>query len=147
MEVESSLSGSKFLMGEQPGLLDFSLYHCLWFIKFVGRQRLDIDVPLIESWYLAMTEFSTKAAGELSIEESIVIAREGKPRALPSDMQGGLKLGELVSVSTSDYRQYPVLGQLVGEDEYSWVLKRELETKEVVHVHFPKLGYQLTARD
>ena len=72
------------------------------------------------------------------------VARDSEPRALPASGEHPLA-GRRVSVSPSDYGLVPVIGKLVCVTEDRLILARETEEFGMLHVHFPRAGYALSA--
>ena len=56
-----------------------------------------------------------------------------------------LHAGAAVSVTPVDYATDAVVGTLVGLDRTEVVVARDDERAGRVHVHFPRIGYQLKA--
>lgn len=137
------LSSQAFLGGDEPSLLDFALYHDVWFVKVVGKQALADNDGIVVKWFERMTEYSKTSDRELSIQEALSITVQSEPRPLSEEMKSADLVGERVAISTTDYRRFPIEGTLAGANEYSWVLRREVSVGNVVHVHFPKEGYEL----
>jgi hypothetical protein len=55
----------------------------------------------------------------------------------------GFAAGEAVTVSATDYGSDPVAGALVGLDRDSVTVERRDERARTVHVHFPRIGFQI----
>ncbi|MNR07403.1 hypothetical protein D3C85_1235200 [compost metagenome] len=57
-----------------------------------------------------------------------------------------VKVGDRVVVAATDYGVDPVEGELVFAGTEALILRREDERAGVVHVHFPRLGFNLKVR-
>ncbi|WP_395692346.1 ABC transporter substrate-binding protein [Piscinibacter sp.] len=55
----------------------------------------------------------------------------------------GFEAGEAVTVMPTDYGRDPVAGTLVGLDAEEVVIRRHDERAGTLHVHFPRLGFQI----
>ncbi|MGF6690887.1 glutathione S-transferase [Metapseudomonas resinovorans] len=148
-EQQLSRSEGDYLFGE-PSIADFSLAHCLWFLKGtpVTAPLVD-DYPEVAAWFGRVLGFGHGSAGEMLSSEAVEIARNAEPAALPVEDfvdPNGFAAGQKVLVAATDYGVDPVEGELmfVGREEI--ILRRQDERAGVVHVHFPRLGFRIEAR-
>ena len=84
----------------------------------------------------------------LSSEEAIEVARAGVVAPLRVETvqaPGRCPVGAQVTVAPTDYGIDPVAGELVAEYTNEWVVKRIDPRAGMVHVHFPRSGYQIQA--
>jgi glutathione S-transferase len=137
-----------FLCGE-PSIADFAMAHPLWFLKgtHVTAPLVD-DYPEVATWLGRVLGFGHGAHSPLSSEEAIAIARAATPAALPEEDCSaalGFQVGQQVSVAATDYGVDPVQGELLCVSDESIILRRQDERAGTVHVHFPRLGFSLTA--
>lgn len=148
LEQQLAREEGDFLFGE-PSVADFSLAHCLWFLKGTPVTAPLVDgYPAVAAWLNRVLGFGHGAFSELSAEEAIAIAREATPAALPDQAfvePNGLRAGQRVAVAATDYGVDPVEGELLfaGLDEL--ILRREDERAGTVHVHFPRQGFSIRA--
>lgn len=137
-----------FLFGE-PSLADFSLAHCLWFLKATPVTAPLVDAhPNVSAWLGRVLGFGHGASSALSAEEAIEIARAATPAALPDEPfvePNGLQAGQRVKIAATDYGVDPVEGELLFAGVEELILRREDERAGVVHVHFPRLGFRIEA--
>lgn len=142
-------SEGDFLFGE-PSIADFSLAHCLWFLK-----GTPVTVPLVDeypevaAWLGRVLGFGHGAPSELSSGDALEIARNATPAALPSEDfvdPNGFAPGQKVLVAATDYGVDPVEGELLFAGREEIILRREDERAGVVHVHVPRLGFRIEAR-
>lgn len=138
-----------FLLGDSPCIADFAHYHPLWFVGSNAGVADALDgYPAVKSWMQRMADIGHGVASELSAEEAISIARDATPAALPNDAiasPGGFSNGQSVTVSAVDYGADEVAGTLVFEGVEEIIIAREDERAGLVHVHFPRYGYRITA--
>jgi hypothetical protein len=59
------------------------------------------------------------------------------------DADAGFAAGDAVTVSPTDYATDLVSGTLVGLNPNEVVIERKDERAGTVHVHFPRIGYQI----
>ena len=141
--MEKMLEGG-FLFGDQPNIADFSAYHGLWFIQDVAGVSYIDNYPSVIAWMERIKAFGHGMRTEISAERAIEIATGQEARPLPTDNQDEKLIGQLVSISPSDYGKDPVKGVLVANLAYSWILQRRVNKSSTsVHVHFPKQGFSL----
>lgn len=137
-----------FLCGE-PSIADFAMAHPLWFLKgtHVTAPLVD-DYPEVAAWLGRVLGFGHGAHSPLSSEEAIAIAREAQPTALPDEdfsQALGFQVGQQVSVAATDYGVDPVQGELLCVSAEAIILRRQDERAGTLHVHFPRLGFALSA--
>ena len=132
-----------FLFGEQPSVADFSVYHCLWFIRRATGVAGILDAhPEVVAWMHRIAAFGHSQAQPMTPAEALDVARAATPHALtepntPFDDRYGLPKGTRVTVAAVDYGVDPIEGELI-------VSTRDtvggLRVGKVV-VHFPRVGY------
>ncbi|ATH83379.1 MULTISPECIES: glutathione S-transferase family protein [Pseudomonadaceae] len=138
-----------FLFGE-PSLADFSVAHCLWFLRGtpVTAPLVD-DYPEVSAWLARVLGFGHGSFSEMSSEQALAVAREATPAALPEEEfiePNGLQVGQSVTIAAVDYGVDPVQGELLFAGREELILRREDERAGVLHVHFPRLGFRIEAR-
>lgn len=138
-----------FLFGE-PSLADFSVAHCLWFLRGtpVTAPLVD-DYSEVSAWLARVLGFGHGSFSEMSSEQALAVAREATPAALPEEEfiePNGLQVGQSVTIAAVDYGVDPVQGELLFAGREELILRREDERAGVLHVHFPRLGFRIEAR-
>lgn len=146
--VEELLAdGRKWIMGEAVTIADFAVYHALWFIT-ARSERLAFELApyaRIAEWMERMRAFGHGTPEPMAAEEALAVARAAEPE--PVRASAGFEedpaVGALVRVRADDYGRDGIEGELVmiGRDEV--VLRREDPQVGAVHVHFPRLGYDI----
>lgn len=148
--VEQQLAREEgdFLFGE-PSIADFSLAHCLWFLKGTPVTAPLVDAyPNVSAWLGRVLGFGNGASSALSAEDAIAIARAATPAALPDEQfvePNGFTVGQRVQIAATDYGVDPVEGELVFAGAEELILRREDPRAGTVHVHFPRLGFAIQA--
>ncbi|QRY79229.1 glutathione S-transferase family protein [Pseudomonas sp. PDNC002] len=146
IEQQLSREEGDFLFGE-PSIADFSLAHCLWFVKATPvTSPLVDDYPAVSAWLARVLGFGHGASSPMSADEAIAVARDSQPAALPEDGfvdPNGFQIGQRVVIAATDYGCDPVEGELLHAGRESLILRREDPRAGVVHVHFPRIGFSI----
>ena len=150
-KLEAQLNENAFLGGEKPNILDFSTYHCCWFVY--GNDSLKSDLtafPSIDSWMQKMSAFNREKPSIISGDNAIEIAKNTPmvlpehPELLPSE---SFLEGKLVQVMPIDYGFQPTEGLLISASIDEIIIKRTDHRAGELLVHFPRLGFQIAPRD
>lgn len=141
-ELEERLDAG-FLGGDAPSYLDFAAYHTYWFQRVVGELPLTVDVPSVQAWYERMCEFGHGSFEEITDQQGFAMARDNSPRAVEPQHTRDERIGTTVAIGPSDYALDAVEGRLVGCSDDRWIVARETDDHGLLHVHFPRLGFEL----
>lgn len=145
--VTSMVDNQPFVMGQQPSLADFSCYHALWFTKRIPPLAGIFDAtPSLSAWIGRMA-----AIGHGSMEQSdalaaIAVAARSTPDGVEKEAfqdDHGIALGSRVTVTAESFGLEPTEGELVAATRTRYSLRRSDARAGTVHVHFPRVGYQL----
>lgn len=139
--VDQALSGADFLGGSIPAAGDFAVYHTLWFLQGAGALvQLAPDCPVLLAWMSKMAAFTAEGT-PLSAADALAVAYAAEPLAL----SGGEEIlrGKNVAVQPEGYPQERVTGELVYLDEQKIVLARQSVATGLLHVHFPRMDYEI----
>ncbi|HEX7035915.1 MAG TPA: glutathione S-transferase family protein [Pseudomonadales bacterium] len=146
-ELDRSLGGA-FLFGDAPSVADFSLYHCLWFLRNnpVNGALLD-RYPAVLAWMARMESFGHGQVTESSGEAALAAARDATPvlPELENDLPEGFALGQPVTVTPVDYGKIPVAGRLAAWSPDEVIIERETPETGPLLVHFPSPGFEVAA--
>ena len=146
LEQQLQREEGDFLFGP-PSLADFSLAHCLWFVKGTPVTSPMVDqYPAVLAWLGRVLGFGHGASSEMSAEQALEAARSAQPAALPSEVfsdPNGFLPGERVTIAAVDYGVDPVEGELVYAGTEQLTLKRSDDRLGDVHVHFPRAGFRI----
>jgi hypothetical protein len=85
---------------------------------------------------------------KFSALEAIAVAAAATPAPLHDDVfqdDHGIALGSRVTVSSESFGPEPTEGELVAATRLHFTLRRTDVRAGLVHVHFPRIGYQLKA--
>lgn len=151
--MQQLLGERRFMHGEQPGLADTLCYYLVWFIQGRYRKgpRLLADFPFLQAWAKRVEAFGHGRQSEMSAEESHNIALRAHPITDPViDVADPLRLrlGDPVGVvPEGDGGDPPVHGELVCLTSETISVRRWHERVGDVVVHFPRIGYRISAAD
>ena len=137
--------GRPFLLGALPCIADFSCAQAVWFMGFAPPLKAQIAAHArIAAWYERMRAFGHGRSEALGSAEAIAVAAATQTHAPAAVEPGfGFAAGDAVLVSATDYGADPVPGTLVGLSRDSVTLERRDERAGLLHVHFPRLGFQI----
>ncbi len=139
--------GGPWLFGAAPCITDFSIGHCLWFIRLARpvAHLLD-DYPPIGPWLDRLLAIGHQGSTPMSSTEALAVAAGAGAHAATVVEPGlGFEAGQAVTVAATDYGVDPVAGTLVGLSQHESVLRRIDARAGTVQVHFPRFGFQLRA--
>ena len=109
---------------------------------------LSMTFPRTRDWMARIAAVGHGERSELSPRDALRIASD----AVPDDPPGGapgddlpLWGGDRVRVATEDFARDPVEGELVHATRETIAIRRDDPEVGPVHVHFPRLGYAVTA--
>lgn len=147
--LEASLD-APFLFGDRPCIADFSVYHCLWFLKNNATNAgLLSPFEKVGAWMQRISGFGHGKPQDESGEDALADARESEP-VLPKlevALPEGLALGDRVRVTPVDYGLVPVEGVLRACSRDEIVLERETPETGRVMTHFPSPGFEIEKAD
>jgi len=138
-------AGGPWLLGAAPSIADFSVGHCLWFIRLAKpvAHLLD-DYPAIGPWLDRLQAIGHHQFSAMSSADAIAVAASATGHAPVHVAPGlGFEAGQAVTVAATDYGSDPVAGTLVGLSPESVTLRRQDARAGTVHVHFPRYGFQI----
>lgn len=146
--IEELLSdGREFIAGPVISIADFAVYHPLWFITDRTDRLSDEIKPYkcIATWMTRMCAFGHGRPVLMTEIEALRIAAASMPapvrasQPFPEDPE----LSAVVRIRANDYGQDPIEGQLVYIDADEIAIKRYDQQVGEIHVHFPRLGFDL----
>jgi glutathione S-transferase len=144
-------NNTDFLGGSTPSLADIAAYMNVWWL---GRAAPAAVNSLLEGltktigWRARMEAIGHGRREEMTGAEALEAARVAMPaNPPPSDPNdpSGLELGAMVAVRADDYGRDPIEGRLVCLNAERIVVAREAGELDLIHVHFPRAGYGVSA--
>lgn len=149
--VEAQLyDGRAFLQGANPGMADVQAFCAPWFALTtmpVARRILD-PFPHLLAWTDRMVGLGQGRRQDSHMGAAFTAARAVAPEPVDDvDTEDPLRLAEgtMVEVSPTTSERGTVRGQLVTLRPNHVALRREHEKTGEVLVHFPRLGYRVSA--
>ncbi len=137
--------GGPWLLGAEPSIADFSVAHCLWFIRR-GGPVAEVLAPhaALCAWLDRVLALGHGRSTPMDSAEAVALAAAATGHA-PAEVGTGLGFaaGEAVVVRSTDYGSDPVAGTLVGLSAGEVVLRRTDPRAGTVHVHFPRIGFEI----
>ena len=139
--------GRPFLLGALASIADFSAVQSVWFMHLAPPiAALLQGYPKVGAWSERVRGFGqgtlTKTTSAEAIEVAAAAAKVGHA-PLSFSAEPGLDAGDDVTVTPTDYAHDPVAGRLVGLSRGEVVVARTDERAGTVHVHFPRIGFQI----
>lgn len=148
--LSDQLRGRRFILGDALSAADLTAYHMLWFARKNGGAELEAMLPLepLRDWMGRVAALGHGNRHAMDARKALELARGATPEAPRIRADGdpsGLKPGQRVAVRADDYARDPVYGTLVAADAEELVIRHEDEPVGTVHIHFPRLGYDVLA--
>ena len=150
--IASMLEHQPFLLGDRPCIADFSVYHPLWFTRHQVPALAGIleSVPAVLSWMDRMAAIGQGSASAMTADDALQVAHKATPEPLPEEAHQdfhGIALGQPVVIAAEAFGLEPTEGILVAASRTRYTLRRETSSVGVVHVHFPRVGFSLRAKE
>lgn len=136
--------GRCWLFGDAASIADFSVAHGLWFIRRAPLMGVFDPHPQLKAWLervLAIGHGVHEAMDSADALRLAAAATSHEPCVVHPEP--GLQAGQAVTVSAIDYGTDPVAGTLVGLAADEVVVRRHDDRAGTVHVHFPRIGFQI----
>jgi len=145
-DLEATLGSSRFICGDNPSIADFSVYHCLWFLRNNSvNASLLAPFRAVGAWMETMESFGHGSVEDMSAEDALALGRDAEPvlPTLTTALPAGLDIGDPVTVTPVDYGRIPVSGVLAGCSAHEIVVAREDAEAGRLMTHFPRSGFDL----
>lgn len=137
--------GRRHLFGDEASIADFSVAHGLWYVRRVPPLAAPVESrPVLAAWLDRMLAIGHGRPSPMDSTDAVATAAAATGHE-PAAVQPGLgfEAGQAVGVTPIDYGLDPVAGTLVGLTADEVVVERRDERAGTVHVHFPRVGYQI----
>jgi glutathione S-transferase len=146
--VANMLHRQDFLLGHQPCVADFAVYHPLWFTQERTPALAGIldATPEVKTWMARMKAIGHGAGEKFSAAQALDVARDATPAALHDDVfqdEHGIALGSQVVIAADNFGLEPTEGELIAATRTRYTLRRSDDRAGTVHVHFPRVGFTL----
>lgn len=137
--------GRPFLLGPLASIADFSAAQSIWFMHLAPPIAALLDAhPKVSAWYARIEALGQGTPSKTSAAEAIAIAAQGSRVPVAFTPEPGLAEGDEVTVTPADYAHDEVAGRLVGLSRHEVVVARDDSRAGTVHVHFPRIGFQIS---
>lgn len=146
--ISDMLDDWDFLLGEVPSIADFAMYHPLWFTRTRTSVLADVldATPSVIDWMDRMSALGHGQFEKFSAADAIAVAAAATPAALHDDTfqdDHGIPLGSRVRINSEIFGPEVTEGELVAATRMHFTLRRNDDRAGTLHVHFPRIGYQL----
>ncbi len=140
--------GRTYLMGDAPSIADVATAQSVWFIRRAPPVATVLEQHArVRAWYERVHAFGHGTSEPMTSAEALEVARQATTHAETSVAPGEAHAyGTVVTVTPTDYAFDPVAGRLVGLNDEEVVIARVDPRAGHVHVHFPRIGYQVRAQ-
>lgn len=149
--IERGLASNDFLGGSSPSLADIAAYMNVWWLARAvpGTAAALLEgLPKTLAWRERVKALGHGRRSEMTGAEALKVAMTSTPAKAsshdPAD-PSGFKPGDAVIVRADDYGRDPIEGRLVAVSAERISIARDAGELDLVHVHFPRVGYVLSA--
>jgi glutathione S-transferase len=147
--IASMVDHQPYALGEQPCLADFSCYHPLWFTQRIPPLAGILDAtPGVSAWMARMAAIGHGSMEKSDAAAAIAAAAQSKPAGVDQGVfqdDHGIALGSRVTISAESFGLEPTEGELIAASRSRYSQRRTDARAGTVHVHFPRVGFQLKA--
>ena len=146
--IASMLHSQDFLLGSQPCVADFAVYHPIWFTQKITSDVAGVldATPEVLAWLDRMKAIGHGQSEKITSSQALEVAHQSTPSALSSDVfqdDHGIALGSQVVIAADNFGLEPTEGELLAATRTRYTLRRTDERAGTVHVHFPRVGFTL----
>lgn len=145
-------SGGPFLLGDKAGHADLLVWYCYWFVRGRYGESESFLAPFaaLNAWAERMEAIGHGSSTDLTPTEALAIAKAASSTTaedIDANEPLGLAAGAAVSVSTlaRNNVESAVTGTLRVLTRDRVAIAREDDACGEVVVHFPRVGYRVTA--
>jgi glutathione S-transferase len=149
--LRQALAARPFLFGDAPSAADFACWQTIYLLRKNCPPEVDALLGLtpIVPWYERIAAFGHGTPTAMTAEEAFEVARSTKPAPIAHlSLNGdtsGLQAGCPVTVTPDDNARVPVKGMLVAASDREVVIHRKDAQAGDLHIHFPRLGFDVVA--
>lgn len=149
--LKAALAQRPFLFGDAPSAADFACWQTIFLLRKNCPPEVDALLGLapLVPWFDRIAAFGHGTPTAMTAEAAFDAARGATPAAVthldPNGDPGGLKAGCPVTVTPDDNARVPVRGTLVAASDAEIVIHRKDPQAGDLHIHFPRLGFDVVA--
>ncbi len=143
--------GRRFLLGDTPSAADFACWQTTYLLRKNCPSEVDALLGLapLAAWYERIEAFGHGRPSPMKPEQAFEVARAATPVPVthldPNGDPGGLRAGGPVTVTPDDNARVPVSGTLVAASDSEVIIHRRDALAGELHIHFPRLGFDVVA--
>ena len=151
--LAEQLGAQPYLLGAQPCIADFCVYHPLWYAHLRSAPAVDLLAPwpALRAWLARMSAIGHGELQEIGSDQAIATAAQSEPKPPGQNLlpdgpfhdEHGIALGSSVGIAAESFGPEMTHGVLVAATRTHYSLHREDARAGLVHVHFPRIGYVL----
>lgn len=143
--------GRLFILGDSVSVADLAAYSTFWVLDTQGGDEAVARLPYegLRAWASRVAALGHGLPTEMSAEEALTVARETSPEeplSIGDHDTSGLRTGNMVTVRADDTGRDAVLGELLAADAQEIVIRSEHPRVGAVNLHFPRAGFDVSAR-
>ena len=149
--LKQALAHRPFLFGDAPSAADLACWQIVYLLRKNCPPELDalLDLGPLVPWYDRLLALGNGRPEAMDAEQALAVAAAATPAPVthldPDGDPGGLKAGSQVVVTPDDNARVPVRGTLVAASDREVVVRRDDPQAGALHLHFPRLGFDLVA--
>jgi len=150
--IEGALAQSgDYLGGSAPALIDIVAQWNIWFLcQFTPHLAAPLLTGLdrVIAWRDRVNAIGHGTRSEMAGSEALAVAKAAQPADFTvhdSADPSALKPGDAVVVSADDYGRDPICGTLVAANAERVVIAQNTPDLGRLNLHFPRVGFFLTA--
>lgn len=142
-----------YLTGPALSAADLTCYHSIWLLRAnCGAEAIDAQLhiaPEVTAWMDRVAAIGHGNKTDMTPIEALEVAKTSQPAdmGLGDNDPSGIAVGTTVSITPNDNARVPVKGKLVGADAQEVVVAVESDEAGLLHVHFPRAGFETLAQD
>ena len=149
--IEAQLAhGGNWLL-DDFSLIDAGCYMNIWYLRSNLPEFADellAEFPRLREWEQRVRSLGHGTRTELSGQDALAIAAKATPAIPATEVTrdfGGRKIGDRVTVSADEPVKTPIEGEIASLSVHHIAIRRRDPNLGEVVVHFPRLGYVVTA--
>jgi glutathione S-transferase len=149
--IASMVDEQPFVLGQQPSVADFSIYHPLWFTRNIPALAGILDAtPSVLAWMDRIKAMGHGNIVKSNATESIAACASFAMANHLFDVKNevfqdehGIALGSQVIIKAESFGLEETQGELVAATRTRYSLRRVDPRAGTVNVHFPRIGFTL----
>lgn len=149
--LKEALKARPYLFGTALSAADLACWQTLWLLRNNCPPEVDALLGLapLLPWYERIKAIGHGTPTAMTAEQAFEAARAAQPAPVthlsPDGDPGGLKAGCPVTVTPDDNARVPVSGTLVAAGDQQIVIHRKDALAGDLHLHFPRVGFDVQA--